>query len=89
MEEEYKYLWVLDFNDLTVYNYRVLLYANAWEYHKILEDVGHDLKHIEWMLSPYDEAINATSDLRKPSKYLEAMEQKRDEDRKLNTTTDR
>ena len=65
MEEEYKYLWVLDFNDLTVYNYKVKLYSNAWEYHKILEDVGHDLKHIEWMLSPYDEAINATSDLRK------------------------
>jgi len=64
MEEEYKYLWVLDFNDLTVYNYKVKLYSSTWEYHKILEDVGHDLKHIEWMLSPYDEAINATSDLR-------------------------
>ena len=64
MEEEYKYLWVLDFNDLAVYNYKVKLYSSTRDYLKILESVGHDTDHIEWMLSPYDEAINATSDFK-------------------------
>ena len=85
MEEEYKYLWVLDFNDLAVYNYKVKLYSSTRDYLKILESVGHDTDHIEWMLSPYDEAINATTDLRKPSKYLENMKN----NRRLNTSTDR
>ncbi len=64
MEEEYKYLWVLDFNDLAVYNYKVKLYSSTRDYLKILESVGHDTDHIEWMLSPYDEAINSTSDFK-------------------------
>ena len=57
-------LWVLDFNDKAVYNYAVMLYADESEYLKILEDVGHELSKIEWMISPYGEAINATADLR-------------------------
>ena len=91
MEEEKRYLWVLDFNDVAVYNYE-LSYSEhqpTSDIIKLLESVGHDTDHIEWMLSPYDEAINATSDLRKPSKYLEAMEQKRDAERRQNTSTDR
>jgi len=82
---EKKYLWVLDFNDLAVYNYEIDCkeHQPTSEIIKILEDVGHDTDHIEWMLSPYDEAINATTDLRKPSRYLESMANK------LKTTTDR
>ena len=63
-EEQYVYLWVLDFNDKAVYNYAVMLYADESEYLKILKDVGHELSKIEWMISPYDEAIDATKDLR-------------------------
>ena len=76
--KEYVYLWVLDFNDKAVYNYEVLLYTDESEYLKIMEDVGHDLSKIEWMISPYEEAINATTDLRKPSKFLENMQTKND-----------
>jgi len=57
-------LWVLDFNDKAVYNYAVKLHADESEYLKILKDVGHELSKIEWMISPYDEAIDATTDLR-------------------------
>ena len=66
MGKEYKYLWVLDFNDLAVYNYKIDCseHQTSSELIKILADVGHDTDHIEWMLSPYEEAINATSDLR-------------------------
>ena len=63
-EEQYVYLWVLDFNDTQVYNYAVKLHAWDGEYLKILKDVGHELSKIEWMISPYDEAIDATKDLR-------------------------
>jgi len=62
--KETMYLWVLDYNDKAVYNYAVKLYADESEYLKILEDVGHELSKIEWMISPYDEAIDATKDLR-------------------------
>ena len=85
MKEEKKYLWVLDFNDLAVYNYEIDCseHQTSSEIVKILEDVGHNTDDIEWMLSPYDKAIDATSDLRKPSKYLETMANK------LKTTTRR
>ena len=63
-EEQYVYLWVLDFNDKAVYNYAVKLHDWDGEYLKILKDVGHELSKIEWMISPYDEAIDATTDLR-------------------------
>ena len=63
-EEQCVYLWVLDFNDGQVYKYAVKLYADESEYLKILEDVGHELSKIEWMISPYYEAIDATTDSR-------------------------
>ena len=83
--KETMYLWVLDFNDLAVYNYEIDYseHQPTKELIKILEDVGHNTEDVEWMLSPYDKAINATADLRKPSKYLETMANK------LKTTTDR
>ena len=62
--KETMYLWVLDYNDKAVYNYAVKLHADESEYLKILKDVGHELSKIEWMISPYDEAIDATKDLR-------------------------
>ena len=87
MKTEKQYLWVLDFNDLAVYNYEIDCseHQTSSEIVKILEDVGHNTDEVEWMLSPYDEAINATTDLRKPSKYLENMKN----NRRLNTSTDR
>jgi hypothetical protein len=87
MEKDKRYLWVLDFNDLAVYNYEIDYseHQPTKELIKILEDVGHNTEDVEWMLSPYDKAINATADLRKPSKYLENMKN----NRRLNTSTDR
>ena len=85
--KEKRYVWVLDFNDSAVYNYEIDYneHQSTSDIMKILEDVGHDTDHVEWMLSPYDEAINATTDLRKPSKYLENMKN----NRRQNTSTDR
>ena len=87
MITEKKYLWVLDFNDLAVYNYEIDCreHQPTSEILKLLADVGHNTDDIEWMLSPYDKAIDATTDLRKPSKYLENMKN----NRRLNTSTDR
>lgn len=62
--KETVYLWVLDYNDKATYKYAVALRENPNDYRKMLRDVGHDLAKIEWMLSPYYEAINASNDMR-------------------------
>ena len=62
--KEYVYLWVLDYNDKSTYKYAVALRENTDDYLKMLQDVGHDLAKIEWMPSPYDEAIDASNDIR-------------------------
>jgi len=64
--KETMYLWVLDYNEKATYKYAVAIreHQPTSEIIKILEDVGHDTDNIEWMLSPYYEAINATADLR-------------------------
>jgi len=74
--KETMHLWVLDFNDKAVYKYAVMLYADESEYLKMLEDVGHELSKIEWMISPYDEAIDATTDLRDCTKefFLQSLQ---------------
>ena len=62
--KETMYLWVLDYNDKATYKYAVAIRENPNDYRKMLRDVGHDLAKIEWMLSPYYEAINASNDMR-------------------------
>jgi len=58
---EYVYLWVLDFNDNQVYKYNIdkALYNDYPEYHEeYMEKLGHDTNNVQWMVSPYDEALD-------------------------------
>ena len=59
--KEYVYLWVLDFNDLQVYKYNIdkALCNDYPEYpEEYMEKLGHDTSNVQWMVSPYDEALD-------------------------------
>ena len=59
--KEYVYLWVLDFNDLQVYKYNIdkKIHEDYPEHcEEYMESLGHELSNIQWMVSPYDEALD-------------------------------
>ena len=58
---EYVYLWVLDFNDNQVYKYTIkqVLYNDYPDYpEEYMQTVGHDTNNVQWMVSPYDEVLD-------------------------------
>jgi hypothetical protein len=60
-EEQYVYLWVLDFNDTQVYKYNIelkMFNENPDCGEEYMEKLGHDLNNVQWMISPYDEVLD-------------------------------
>ena len=60
-EEQYVYLWVLDFNDTQVYKYNIELkmFNEDPDYCiDYMENLGHDTDNVQWMVSPYNEVLN-------------------------------
>ncbi len=56
--KEYVYLWVLDFNDLQVYKYAIDIGRTKWFCEDYMQRVGHEISNVQWMVSPYDEALD-------------------------------
>jgi hypothetical protein len=63
--KEYVYLWVLDFNDGQVYKYAIdkAVYneePDCCHYYceDYIQQVGHEISHVQWMVSPYDEVLD-------------------------------
>lgn len=60
-EQEYIYLWVLDFNDRQVYKYDIdeVLYNDYPDYcEDYMQAVGHEVSNVQWMVSPYSEVLD-------------------------------
>jgi len=60
-EEQYVYLWVLDFNDGQVYKYNIekRMYNEEPEHcEDYMQRLGHNYSNVQWMISPYDEVLD-------------------------------